>query len=271
MLRVSAVVQAGVRSMVGPNLTQEERDTTWMGIRPLADPVEFEHADLMSITVLYFVVFFVYAVLAPITSIFMFICFLLIGAAYRHQFVYIYPTKPDSGGHLYVQFMKLMPACILIGQVTIVGFLALKRAPAASALMLPLLIITVLFVVYLGQQHFKIAKFLSARQCMDADLKNKTGSRPMDMDFMRHKYMQPEMRDKKKLPSNVSFERQRARGIISVDEKAGNGIGASYQEDDMSTMSSYHPTEEPPRGALENVLGGHRTTTTTAAFSGNAV
>ena len=85
LLRIVAVGNAAVRGLVGPNLTEKERETTWMGIRPLADPLEFEHADLMSITVLYFVVFFVYAVLAPITSVFMFICFLLIGAAYRHQ------------------------------------------------------------------------------------------------------------------------------------------------------------------------------------------
>ncbi len=85
LLRVTDVVHAGIRSLIGPNLTEKERETTWMGIRPFADPPGFGHADVMSSIVLYFVVFFVYAVLAPITSIFMFLCFLLFGSAYRHQ------------------------------------------------------------------------------------------------------------------------------------------------------------------------------------------
>jgi Calcium-dependent channel, 7TM region, putative phosphate len=248
LLRVAAVGNAAVRAMFGPNLTEKERETTWMGIRPLADPSEFGHADLMAITVLYFVVYFVYAVLAPITSAFMFICFLLIGAAYRHQFVYIYPTKPDSGGALYVQFMKLVPSCILIGEVTIVGFLALKRIPSASALMLPLLIITILFVIYLGQQHFRMTKFLSARQCMATDRKNNVG-RPMDMDFAKGQYVQPEMREKKKYPENASLERQRARGMVKADVDGGEET-FSFSLDGSSTSNNYQ------RGALEHVLGG---------------
>lgn len=255
LLRVVAVAQATVRALVGPNLTEKERETAWLGIRPLADPAEFEHSDLMSITVLYYVVYFVYAVLAPIVSVFMFICFLLIGAAYRHQFVYIYPTKPDSGGALYVQFMKLVPSCILIGEVTIAGSLALKKTPIASALLIPLLVITVLFVIYLGQQHFKMAKFLSARQCMDTDRKNQNtaGGAPLDLDFIKGQYIQPEMREKKKYPENASLARQKARGMIQTDvlkqQQSEETFSFSVDGAASSTHSSYQ------RGALESILG----------------
>ncbi|KAG7370337.1 protein of unknown function DUF221-domain containing protein [Nitzschia inconspicua] len=247
LLRVVPVAQATVRSFIGPDLTEKERETTWMGIRPLADPREFEHADLMSLTVLYFVVYFVYAVLAPIVSVFLFICFLLIGSAYRHQFVYIYPTKPDSGGALYVQFMKIMPTCILIGEITIAGFLALKRTPAASALLIPLLVITVLFVVYLGQQHYKLTKFLSARQCMEQDRKNNIG-KPMDFEFLKGRYVQPEMREKRKYPENASLNRQRARGMIRADISSTGREETSFSVDGNSTSNQ-------PRGALERILG----------------
>ncbi|KAG7344768.1 protein of unknown function DUF221-domain containing protein [Nitzschia inconspicua] len=248
LLRVVPVAQATVRSFIGPDLTEKERETTWMGIRPLADPREFEHADLMSLTVLYFVVYFVYAVLAPIVSVFLFICFLLIGSAYRHQFVYIYPTKPDSGGALYVQFMKIMPTCILIGEVTIAGFLALKRTPAASALLIPLLVITVLFVVYLSQQHFKLTKYLSARQCMELDRKNNIG-KPMDFEFLKGRYVQPEMREKRKYPENASLNRQRARGMIRADLSSTRG----GEETSFSVDSNGDSNK--PRGALERILG----------------
>lgn len=193
----------------------------------------------MSAIVLYFVVFFVYAVIAPITCVFMFICFLLIGAAYRHQFVYIYPTKPDSGGALFVQFMKLVPSCILIGEITIAGFLGLKKTPAASALMIPLLIITILFVIYLGQQHFLMTKFLSAQQCMDEDRKNNAG-RPMDLSGLKGKYVQPEMRNKKEYPTNASLEFQRTHGFqgSSTVETGDSNDNASRQQSSGNALQS---------------------------------
>jgi hypothetical protein len=43
---------------VGPNLTDREKNSTWMGLRPISEPLEFEHADVLAGTVLYFMVFF---------------------------------------------------------------------------------------------------------------------------------------------------------------------------------------------------------------------
>ena len=59
-LRVVALVQALLRRCIGPNLTEKERQTTFLGIRPLADPVEFEHdSNTSQISVLYFMIVFV--------------------------------------------------------------------------------------------------------------------------------------------------------------------------------------------------------------------
>ena len=85
ILRVSAVANALLRSFVGPKLTENERRQTSMGLRPFADPAEFRHAKTLSRIVLYFIVYFVYATLAPIASVFIFICFVFMGTVYRHQ------------------------------------------------------------------------------------------------------------------------------------------------------------------------------------------
>jgi len=85
LLRVYPIGTAILRSFVGPRLTEKDRRQTFMGLRPLADPSEFDHAEVLSNIVLYFVVFFVYATLAPVTSIFIFIFFAVMGSAYRHQ------------------------------------------------------------------------------------------------------------------------------------------------------------------------------------------
>lgn len=108
-IRVSAVAQAIIRSKFGWNLTEAESNRSFMGIRPLADPLRFYHAQNLSGCVLYFLVFFVYATIAPIASFFVGICFFFMNACYRHQFVHIYPTFPDSGGVLWANFMKIVP------------------------------------------------------------------------------------------------------------------------------------------------------------------
>jgi Calcium-dependent channel, 7TM region, putative phosphate len=55
------------RYFFGPNLTEEERKKSWRFFCSLEDPPEFWHAELLAQIMLFFVVFFVYSVIAPIT------------------------------------------------------------------------------------------------------------------------------------------------------------------------------------------------------------
>jgi hypothetical protein len=76
---------------------------------PLKDPVSMEHGKVLANFVTYFMVFLVYATIAPITSVFVGICFLLMQATYRYQFIYVYLCFPDSGGRLWARFFRLLP------------------------------------------------------------------------------------------------------------------------------------------------------------------
>lgn len=107
LLRVGPLILSSIRSCVGPRLTERERSKRFLFLRPLADPSEFEHADLLSQLVLYFTVELVYAVIAPLTSFVLGFCFLIMFISYRHQFIFIYPKKPDSGGKLWVRFIRV--------------------------------------------------------------------------------------------------------------------------------------------------------------------
>lgn len=48
LLRVVPVGLAVLRAFVGPRLTEKERRTTYLGLRPLFEPAEFQHADFTS-------------------------------------------------------------------------------------------------------------------------------------------------------------------------------------------------------------------------------
>lgn len=72
--------------MIGPNLTKEERSRTIFGfLRPLNDPLDFLHAEIGSNNVLYFMIYFVYTAMAPLTNWFLAFCFLLMNSAYRYE------------------------------------------------------------------------------------------------------------------------------------------------------------------------------------------
>ena len=48
LLRVVPIVMATLRSFIGPRLTEKEKGTTFLGLRPLNDPSKFSHADFTS-------------------------------------------------------------------------------------------------------------------------------------------------------------------------------------------------------------------------------
>ena len=162
VLRVVPIAMAVIRSFVGPKLTEKEKRTTFFGLRPLYDPLEFQHADFTSNAVFYFMVLLVYSVISPLANFFLAFVFLALGTMLRHQFIYIYPTVPDSGGKIWVNFIKILVTCMLVAEITskwnanyiyihpglvfsllwsiVLGLLGLKKASIATPLFMPLLV-----------------------------------------------------------------------------------------------------------------------------------
>ncbi|KAL7578677.1 hypothetical protein ACA910_009816 [Epithemia clementina (nom. ined.)] len=188
MLRVVPVAKAVLRSFIGPNLTEKERQKRFMGLAPLSDPPDFEHADFTARLVLYFMVLFVYCVISPMTPLITAFCFAFLGTMFRGQFIYIYGKHPDSGGKLWASFIQIMLTCMLIAQFTIFGLLGLKKAVKQIPLFIPLLIITVLFNFYIRQQHFRVASYLPTRECLKEDLQR---DQNFDFSFVQGAYVQP--------------------------------------------------------------------------------
>ncbi len=158
-LRIVALVMALLRKCIGPRYTEKQKRTTYYGIRPLADPSPFSFASNMaSVNVFFFMVIFVsnlsscsfrlilsltpfsirkvYQVIAPITSYIVGLCFFVLHPSFLHQFVYIYPTNPDSGGVIWLNFIRIIQTCMIIGQVTIAGLLGIKQASIGAPLMI---------------------------------------------------------------------------------------------------------------------------------------
>jgi hypothetical protein len=214
ILRVIPVIKAALRKCIGPRLTKRERQKAFMGLQPLGDPLDFEFADFSSNMVLYFVVLLVYSVISPITNFVVAFCFVYMGSIFRHQFIYIYPARSDSGGKMWINFIRVLVSCMFIGEVTIMGLLGLKKAASAVPLMVPLIVTTILFSTYINQQHFRVTENLPSRECIKHDLRN---GPLFNMNLLKNAYLQPEMQVKEAFPE-VSTDRELSLGLHTEDE-----------------------------------------------------
>ena len=165
---------------IGYHLTWKEKMVSKLDkLHSLQDPLEFQYARIFSNDILFFVALFTYSTLAPIINWFTAPCLLIMQVAYRHNFIFNYHKIPDSGGIMWLKFIQLVQASILIGQFTLLGYLIVKRSYVAWLFMIPLIVTTIIFNRDLTQKHFWVADFLPAERCLvvegDAEARDFTG------------------------------------------------------------------------------------------------
>jgi len=193
LTRLWIAIYAGIRKLLPPNKTEDERaeDVTFINIftfAPLCNPGNMDYTALFSDVILMFIILFVYAVLAPLACFVMTFGFFCLQLAYRNQVIFIYDPSNDTGGKLWPKVAGYIIVTMLISQVTIFGVLALKEGSIQSTLMIPLIVLTILFWRYMGQQHFRVANTLPIVECHERDDENKRNE--MNYDFVLGAYKQ---------------------------------------------------------------------------------
>jgi hypothetical protein len=181
------------RYAFGPRLTAKERRKTWNIFYSLEDPPEFWHAEIFAQVILFFVVFFVYSTIAPITSAFLCACFLICESGYRYHFIHNYKTTPDSGGKLWQGFIQVLVVSMLIGELTLVGLLILKNTLYAVPALAPLIAITILFMIFVIPKRRHVASHLPTMLCVELDKEN-SKQENANSHFAAREYLQPELR-----------------------------------------------------------------------------
>jgi len=193
LLRVYPLGMALLRRFVGPRVTEKERRKRWGIVNSLEDPPEFWLAETSAQLLLFYLVFFVYSPIAPVTSIFLCFCFILVECSYRYQLIHNYPVDFDTGGKLWKTFIHFTMASLIIGQLTLMGLLSLKKNPYSAPALGPLLVCTILFIIFMNSQHSLVADYLPTRDCVDRDDENNAEG-PMDTSFLKDAYLQPSLK-----------------------------------------------------------------------------
>ncbi|KAF4683024.1 hypothetical protein FOZ60_009758 [Perkinsus olseni] len=170
LLRYTPYVKALIREKLGPKLTEKERSQPFFGLQPLTNPVTLDQPALLSTVMLFFMILFVYAVTSPIVAFVMAFAFACEALIYKNQYAFIYDPSNDSGGQMWTRAMRFIIFCEIVAEITVMAVLAIKEGAVASPLMVPLFIGTILFWLYLEQQHFRVAVYLPSRTCVEIDM-----------------------------------------------------------------------------------------------------
>lgn len=199
LLRVYPLATALLRQWFGPRLTKKERQEPWFFLHPLEDPPDFGHAEIFAQIILFFMIFFVYAVIAPFTSFVVLVCFLILESGYRYQFIHNFPRAFDTGGKLWHHFLQFLLSCMIVAQLTLMGLMALKQSRFAGPVLIPLLVINCLFILFVNSNHSAVTRHLPTAQCIAEDGRPLLGDEeeadaPMDHGFAREEYLQPALR-----------------------------------------------------------------------------
>lgn len=203
LLRVAKVGKAFVRSKIGPNLSEKERNSAYMGLEPLTTPEEMNFPLPFAEIVLYCMILLVYSCIAPIMSYVMFIIFVILLVTYSNQFIFIYSVHFDEGGALWARLMRILCFALVIAQVTLIGIMSIKNSALSSSLLVPLCWFTIFFSLYLEQQHYKVTNHLPSTICRKVDAMNHG---KLDKSFLHGQYVQPALKQKILLPDNFDDE-----------------------------------------------------------------
>jgi calcium permeable stress-gated cation channel len=197
LLRISALVQKALRILAGKllgfGLSEKERNSSFLGLRVFSDPSDYEYGrKLGGEIILIFMVLFVYGSMSPIVCYFTLLIFLLLSMGFRNQFCFVYPIANDSGGTLFICFVRFFITCLIIAEIVLTGVLALKQSPIAVGLLVPLIVLTVLFSFYLNKKHYYVTRFLPTEDCINVD-KVKKLEGPL-LKFLKEAYLQPALK-----------------------------------------------------------------------------
>jgi hypothetical protein len=148
-----------------------------------------------------------------------------------------YPQKPDSGGRLFPSFLRFIKFSILVSELTLMGFLGLKRSTIATSLMVPLIAVTICFYIYIHDTHFNHPDHLPSRRCLLVDLEHTQE----DDSFVCGAYIHPDRKadNREAIPENMPiFEEQSDFQPIDYDDTTDDNLTQGLLARDRPTRLS---------------------------------
>lgn len=258
LLRYTPLIKALVRKNIGPRLTEKERSQAFFGLEPLSNPVTLDQPKLLSTVMLFFMILFVYAVTSPFVSFVMAFAFACEAVIYKNQYAFIYDPSNDSGGQMWTRAMRFIIFCEIVAEITVMAVLAIKEGAVASPLMIPLFIATILFWLYLEQQHFRVAVYLPSKTCVEVDsARDKLAEIDFDTWFGAYRqealkvpYVRPEIPPNQHPPEELI---EAGLGRLPSPLSSSSSSSSTLGSDGFVTPISRLPSTTPPPNSSDSI------------------
>eukprot|EP00961_Rhodomonas_salina_P288708 3901764-Rhodomonas_salina.5 len=179
----------------------------------------------------------------PVSSLVLALGFALQLVVYTNQFVFVYDPSNDTGGKMWPKFSGYVVVCMIISQITILGYLGLKRGVMAP-LIVPLIVATILFWRFLSLQHFRVAETLPMPRCHKVD----TRTEHENFDFVQGKYRQKAL---SKVDDSVIGTDSELKAAAALEEESELDDQQQQQQPDGPARSQHdtgllEPRPSPP-------------------------
>ncbi|XP_057973970.1 CSC1-like protein RXW8 isoform X2 [Malania oleifera] len=129
---------------------------------------------------------FTCAILAPLILPFLLVYFFLGYLVYRNQILNVYISKYESGGQFWPIVHNTTIFSLVLTQIIALGVFGLKRSPVASGFTIPLVIFTLLFNEYCRQRFHPIFKNNAAQVLIEMDRQDEQSGRMEEIHQQLH-------------------------------------------------------------------------------------
>lgn len=159
----------GIYSLRFRSRTERER-------REIQQPPTIDYGEEYPEHLLIFTVGVTYAAIAPVVLPFIFLYFFLGYCAKVYQSLYMYVPLFESGGMLWPSVFQRMTFSLMLSQFTMIGVFTLRGNPVATALLVPLPVITIAVNRYVWHAYWLKGCYLPVEIAEEVDRKRKAAS-----------------------------------------------------------------------------------------------
>lgn len=196
LLRIVPIAISVIFHLVAPKLTKREREGTWLGLRSISNTETFDPTSEFTDAFLVMLVTLTFAPIAPLTCYFTGLYFFVADVVYRRQVLFVYKPMFFALGAYWPRMYKFLIVALVVAQLTLIGLLSLKNAPAQIVLVVGLITVVLLFNHYMMLLFPRVAKHLSVTECARLDALRAQRDRRATFSFLDNVYHQPAMSEK---------------------------------------------------------------------------
>ncbi|KAH6776364.1 GDSL-like lipase/acylhydrolase superfamily protein [Perilla frutescens var. hirtella] len=180
-------------------------------------PYTFPYHTEVPRLLLFVLLGFTCATLAPLILPFLLVYFCLAYLVYRNQIINVYVTEYDSGGLYWPIVHNTAIFSLVLTQVIALGVFGIKDAPGPSTFTFPLIVLTLLFNEYCRQRFQPIFFRTPAKTVIEMDRRDEqSGGMPEIHQTLLSAYSQCSSKPSKK---NKKGEMNKTDSVLDVTEK----------------------------------------------------